>query len=400
MNSNSGSSRSQKSSGKSNAPIAIPGHARNPPSQLHAAAGSTRQPMDILMSASAPSAISMQRGFFPPSAATGQQRSADIQQVYGFPQQTQQPSGQPYHRPIAPNPLAMQPQRTINPQILQQQQPPQQRTSPFINPDSILSDALFPLTMDADMTGSDQLQFEEMLLQRRDNMQDYDSPIHIPDSQLQIPSPFLNEDAMNELEDDDDDLFSASLPESAHGVSYISNAAVASGSGSAPTSGNGAIFAIPAGMGSKTRSTSSAEAVSYSPSVDIHGSSESIALSSLSNPNLRNMDDDPSNAGADLGKHAILMERQRKRRESHNAVERRRRDHINDRIQELAILVPDCESSKSNKGIILRKTTDYVRFLQNTNKSLMAHVQMLQEEVAALKHKYGDETDTVKRESP
>eukprot|EP00158_Paraphelidium_tribonemae_P007043 Partr_v1_DN28087_c1_g1_i1_m57482 len=97
---------------------------------------------------------------------------------------------------------------------------------------------------------------------------------------------------------------------------------------------------------------------------------------------------------------AILMERQRKRRESHNAVERRRRDHINDRIQELAILVPDCESSKSNKGIILRKTTDYVRFLQNTNKSLMAHVQMLQEEVAALKHKYGDETDTVKRESP
>lgn len=37
----------------------------------------------------------------------------------------------------------------------------------------------------------------------------------------------------------------------------------------------------------------------------------------------------------------MLTEKRRKRRESHNAVERRRRDNINDRIQELATLLPE-----------------------------------------------------------
>ena len=38
---------------------------------------------------------------------------------------------------------------------------------------------------------------------------------------------------------------------------------------------------------------------------------------------------------------ALLTEKRRKRRESHNAVERRRRDNINDRITELASLLPE-----------------------------------------------------------
>ncbi|GAA5917501.1 hypothetical protein JCM8208_005177, partial [Rhodotorula glutinis] len=43
----------------------------------------------------------------------------------------------------------------------------------------------------------------------------------------------------------------------------------------------------------------------------------------------------------DDGKGDQLSEKRRKRRESHNAVERRRRDNINDRIAELSLLVPD-----------------------------------------------------------
>ncbi|GAA5858310.1 hypothetical protein JCM9279_006104, partial [Rhodotorula babjevae] len=43
----------------------------------------------------------------------------------------------------------------------------------------------------------------------------------------------------------------------------------------------------------------------------------------------------------DDGKGDPLSEKRRKRRESHNAVERRRRDNINDRIAELSLLVPD-----------------------------------------------------------
>ena len=37
----------------------------------------------------------------------------------------------------------------------------------------------------------------------------------------------------------------------------------------------------------------------------------------------------------------IANEKRRRRRESHNAVERRRRDNINEKISELATLIPE-----------------------------------------------------------
>ncbi|KAG6865325.1 hypothetical protein C0991_003499 [Blastosporella zonata] len=122
---------------------------------------------------------------------------------------------------------------------------------------------------------------------------------------------------------------------------------------------------------------------------------------------------------------ALANEKRRRRRESHNAVERRRRDNINEKISELATLIPEClldvgtppnplptspkddpssplewkkdpsdESSlptpgptstpstnnnstanagnnaeglgivKANKGMILRKSVEYIRYLQ------------------------------------
>ncbi|OAV87517.1 hypothetical protein PTTG_07640 [Puccinia triticina 1-1 BBBD Race 1] len=94
----------------------------------------------------------------------------------------------------------------------------------------------------------------------------------------------------------------------------------------------------------------------------------------------------------------VLNEKRRKRRESHNAVERRRRDNINDRITELAGLLPAClldtvvtpnESgmmmvvneepsqtddgqalnsaplTKPNKGMILAKSVDYIKHLKH-----------------------------------
>lgn len=99
---------------------------------------------------------------------------------------------------------------------------------------------------------------------------------------------------------------------------------------------------------------------------------------------------------------AILSEKRRRRRESHNAVERRRRDNINEKITELATLLPEgmldpglkegesakvenmfpigngmstgiimadedgkeSPAVKANKGIILRKSVDYIRHLQ------------------------------------
>ncbi|KAL9559457.1 hypothetical protein PS6_000779 [Mucor atramentarius] len=71
-----------------------------------------------------------------------------------------------------------------------------------------------------------------------------------------------------------------------------------------------------------------------------------------------------------------IFEKKRRRRESHNAVERRRRDNINDRITELATLLPDRDAVKSNKGTILRKSVDHIRQLHD---KLRQHQQRIQE---------------------
>jgi hypothetical protein len=71
-----------------------------------------------------------------------------------------------------------------------------------------------------------------------------------------------------------------------------------------------------------------------------------------------------------------IFEKKRRRRESHNAVERRRRDNINDRITELATLLPDRDAVKSNKGSILRKSVDHIRLLHD---KLRQHQQRIQE---------------------
>jgi len=89
-----------------------------------------------------------------------------------------------------------------------------------------------------------------------------------------------------------------------------------------------------------------------------------------------------------LRRAQLLSEKRRRRRESHNAVERRRRDNINEKISELSTLIPEClltdaptaggkddvlgavdeeggkEGPKANKGMILRKSVDYIKYLQ------------------------------------
>jgi hypothetical protein len=62
-----------------------------------------------------------------------------------------------------------------------------------------------------------------------------------------------------------------------------------------------------------------------------------------------------------------INEKRRKRRESHNAVERRRRDHINEKISELSVLLPEFaqdSTNKPNKGVVLRRSVDYIRHMQ------------------------------------
>lgn len=110
----------------------------------------------------------------------------------------------------------------------------------------------------------------------------------------------------------------------------------------------------------------------------------------------------------DPAKNAAMIQKKQKRRESHNQVERRRRDQINDRIQELARLIPEefmntpLRSSanpssplsaspathhapdgtiKPNKGVILRKSVDYIKTLQDACREQQRRTKLLEEEL-------------------
>ena len=58
-----------------------------------------------------------------------------------------------------------------------------------------------------------------------------------------------------------------------------------------------------------------------------------------------------------------MMERLRKRKENHNHIERKRRDHINHTIFELANILPQMDSKdiKANKGSILKATLQHIK---------------------------------------
>ncbi|XP_074598229.1 transcription factor Mitf [Brevipalpus obovatus] len=66
-------------------------------------------------------------------------------------------------------------------------------------------------------------------------------------------------------------------------------------------------------------------------------------------------------------------ERERKKKDAHNRIERRRRYHINDRIKELSTLLPTQDEAryyelvkdmKQNKGTILKASVDFLRSLK------------------------------------
>ncbi|XP_022242355.1 upstream stimulatory factor 2-like isoform X1 [Limulus polyphemus] len=93
--------------------------------------------------------------------------------------------------------------------------------------------------------------------------------------------------------------------------------------------------------------------------------------------------------------------RDEKRRSTHNEVERRRRDKINNWIVKLSTIVPDCTSdhtkqSQQSKGGILAKACEYIQELRNANaklpdilkenERLTLDVELLQQQYEELKN--------------
>ncbi|CEG78327.1 Putative BHLH family transcription factor [Rhizopus microsporus] len=101
-----------------------------------------------------------------------------------------------------------------------------------------------------------------------------------------------------------------------------------------------------------------------------------------------------------------IFEKRRRRRESHNAVERRRRDNINERIQELCTLLPErlIEAAPTssnvmsvsngqggtngraiNKGTILKLSVDHIKELREEVTRYQERIRELEQMIEAAK---------------
>ncbi|XP_058139320.1 sterol regulatory element-binding protein 1 isoform X2 [Dasypus novemcinctus] len=84
----------------------------------------------------------------------------------------------------------------------------------------------------------------------------------------------------------------------------------------------------------------------------------------------------PINRLAASGKAPGTAQSRGEKRTAHNAIEKRYRSSINDKIAELRDLVVGAEA-KLNKSAVLRKAIEYIRFLQHSNQKLKQENQTL-----------------------
>lgn len=112
----------------------------------------------------------------------------------------------------------------------------------------------------------------------------------------------------------------------------------------------------------------------------------------------------PSSVGTHLNPKSALSKECKlsRRRELHNAVERRRRDLIKEKIKELGSLIPPtmlydsakCKSNskdiKANKNIILQKSVEYIYYLKQILDAQDSRLEDLQRQIDQLDLNYVD----------
>ncbi|GMS95723.1 hypothetical protein PENTCL1PPCAC_17898, partial [Pristionchus entomophagus] len=84
-----------------------------------------------------------------------------------------------------------------------------------------------------------------------------------------------------------------------------------------------------------------------------------------------------SNAGGSSNGDDNDQYRDRRKKDIHNMIERRRRYNINDRIKELGLMLPkhSAEDIKLNKGTILKASCEYIRQLQRDREIMSRQAQ-------------------------
>eukprot|EP00048_Salpingoeca_helianthica_P002418 m.57117 g.57117 ORF g.57117 m.57117 type:complete len:135 (-) comp12086_c0_seq4:1737-2141(-) len=72
------------------------------------------------------------------------------------------------------------------------------------------------------------------------------------------------------------------------------------------------------------------------------------------------------------------------KRAHHNALERKRRDHIKDSFSTLRDAVPSLQGEKASRAQILNKATDYIQYMKKRNSSHLQEMEDLKRQNSSL----------------
>ncbi|VDN22864.1 unnamed protein product [Gongylonema pulchrum] len=130
-------------------------------------------------------------------------------------------------------------------------------------------------------------------------------------------------------------------------------------------------------------SVDSGQSISPVGPIPIIGSSCRQTMSSSAPTSSLDMETLVRNVNQDMGNEPDFY-RDRRKKDIHNMIERRRRYNINDRIKELGLMLPKSSSEqhrvrfreiKLNKGTILKASCDYIRQLQKDRETMLRQQQ-------------------------
>ncbi|XP_033647179.1 protein max-like [Asterias rubens] len=76
----------------------------------------------------------------------------------------------------------------------------------------------------------------------------------------------------------------------------------------------------------------------------------------------------------------VDIESDAEKRAHHNALERKRRDHIKDSFNSLRDAVPNLEGEKASRAQILNKATEYIQFMRRKNNSHQSDIDGLKKQ--------------------
>ncbi|CAG0913115.1 unnamed protein product [Notodromas monacha] len=96
-------------------------------------------------------------------------------------------------------------------------------------------------------------------------------------------------------------------------------------------------------------------------------------------------EDESVDGGPSDGRNGnLVFHSQAERRAHHNALERKRRDHIKDSFSGLRDVVPSLKGEKSSRAQILKKASEFIAFMRASNATHQSDIEDLKRQNAEL----------------